>query len=367
MICKRLHLPMGGAMRPTIYTVAQKAGVSIATVSRVLNDHPLVKTETRAKVLQAVEALEYRPSASARSLALNSTETIALIFPLVSGPFFSEIIQGAEVQARRYQYHLLIYSVHTPQDNEQLLRFLSAKVDGMILAASCVSDGYVRGLAQQHLPFVLLGRQKEGIVADSIVPDNRKGAYEVTTHLIECHRYQRIAFVGRTQDQAHSHARYEGYCQALQYADLPLDTALIVHGDFDESSGYKAMARLLSLPNPPQAVFFANDQMALGALAAAREKKIGVPDDLAVVGFDDIQAAAYVQPPLTTVRQEIRQQGTLAVQRLLQRIDNPDIKTEVRILPTRVVLRHSCGCRPLGANDAHRVLGPTPMPRSGLT
>ena len=148
-------------MRPTIYTVAEKAGVSIATVSRVLNGHPLVKAETRAKVLHAVEALGYQPRASARSLALNSTETIALIFPRVSGPFFSEIIQGAEVEARQYQYHLLIYSVHTPQDNERLLRFLSAKVDGLILPSSCVSDAYVRELQQQRIPFVLLGRGKQ--------------------------------------------------------------------------------------------------------------------------------------------------------------------------------------------------------------
>ena len=331
-------------MRPTIYTVAQKAGVSIATVSRVLNDHPLVKAETKTKVLQAVKVLGYQPSASARGLALNSTETIALIFPRVSGPFFSEIIQGTEDEARRYQYHLLIYSVRTPQDNEHLLRFLSAKVDGMILSASCVSEAYVRGLQQQHIPFVLLGREKEGIVADSILPDNRQGAYEVMTHLIADHHYQRIAFVGRSQNLAHSHARYEGYCQALQGADLPLDETLVVHGDFDESSGYQTMAHLLSLSNPPQAVFFANDQMALGALAAAREKQVLIPGDVAIVGFDDIQAATYAQPPLTTVRQEIRQQGVLAVQRLLLRIDNPDIETEVLVLPTRLVLRRSCGC-----------------------
>lgn len=331
-------------MRPTIYTVAQKAGVSISTVSRVLNDSPLVKAGTKAKVLQAVEALGYQPSASARSLALNSTETIALIFPRVSGPFFSEIIQGAEVEARQYQYHLLIYSVHTPQDNEQLLRFLSAKVDGMILAASCVSNAYVRGLQRQHIPFVLLGQEKEGIVADSIMPDNRRGAYEVMTHLIEHHQYQRIAFVGRSPDLAHGHARYEGYGQALQRADLPLDATLVMGGDFDESSGYRAMTLLLGLSNPPQAVFFANDQMALGALAAAREKNVRVPDDVAIVGFDDIQAATYVQPPLTTVRQEIRQQGVLAVQRLLQRIGDPDLEAKTVVLPTQLVVRRSCGC-----------------------
>lgn len=333
-------------MRPTIYTVAQKAGVSISTVSRVLNDHPLVKPETKARVLQAVDALGYQPRASARSLALNSTETIALIFPRVSGPFFSEIIQGAEIEARQNQYHLLIYSVHTPRDNERLLRFLSAKVDGMILAASCVSALYVRELQQQGIPFVLLGREKEGIVADSIMPDNRQGAYEIVTHLLDHHLYRRIAFVGQTQYPAQGHARYEGFCQALQRAGLPLDETLVVQGDFDESSGHRAMMELLDLSLPPQAVFFANDQMALGALAAAREKRAFVPDDVAIVGFDDIQMATYVQPALTTVRQEIRLQGVLAVQRLLQRIDHPDLETETVVLPTQVVVRRSCGCVP---------------------
>ncbi|MBN1933421.1 MAG: LacI family DNA-binding transcriptional regulator [Anaerolineae bacterium] len=324
--------------------MAQKAGVSISTVSRVLNDSSLVKAGTKAKVLQTMEALGYQPSASARSLSLSSTETIALIFPRVSGPFFSEVIQGAEVEARQCQYHLLIYSVHTSQDHEHLLRFLSAKVDGMILAASCVSSAYVRKLEQQHIPFVLLGQEKEGIVADSIMPDNQQGAYDLMTHLIELHRYQRIAFVGQSQDTAHSHARYEGYCQALQRADLSLDATLVMCGDFDESSGYLAMAQLLELSEPPQAVFFANDQMALGALAAAREKNVRIPDDVAVVGFDDIQMATYVQPPLTTVRQEIRQQGVLTVQRLLERIGNPDLEARTVVLPTQLVVRRSCGC-----------------------
>jgi LacI family transcriptional regulator len=331
-------------MRPTIYTVAQQAGVSISTVSRVLNNQSLVKAETKAKVLQAVEALGYQPSASARGLALNSTETIAIIFPRVSGPFFSEIIQGAEVEAQQYQYHLLLYSVYAQQGDERLLRFLSGKVDGMILTTSCVSDAYVRGLQRQRIPFVLLGQEKEGIVADTVMPDNRQGACEVMTHLVMHHRYQRIAFVGRTQDRAHSHARYEGYCQALQRADLPLDAALVVRGDFDEPSGYRAMAQLLDLPRPPQAVFFANDQMALGALAAAREKHVHVPDDVAIVGFDDIQMATYAQPSLTTVRQETRRQGALAIQRLLQRIDDPDVGAKTLVLPTHLVARRSCGC-----------------------
>ena len=331
-------------MRPTIYTVAQQAEVSIATVSRGLNNHPRVKAETRAKVLRAMEELGYQPSASARGLALHSTETIALIFPRVSGPFFSEIIQGAEAEARQHGYHLLIYSVHDRQGNAPLLRFLPAKVDGMVLTVNCVSAPFVQGLQRRGIPFVLLGQEKTGITADSISPDNQQGAYEIVTHLIRHHGYRRIAFVGRSPHQAHSLARYGGYCHALQAAGLPLDAALVMQGAFDESSGYRVMAHLLEWADPPQAVFFANDQMALGALAAAREKQVRVPDDVAVVGFDDIEAAAYVQPPLTTVRQDIRNQGVLAVQLLLQRLADPDTATETLVLPTQLVVRRSCGC-----------------------
>jgi LacI family transcriptional regulator, galactose operon repressor len=191
---------------------------------------------------------------------------------------------------------------------------------------------------------VLLGREKEGVTADSIMPDNQQGAYEIVTHLIQHHGYRRIAFVGRSPDQVHSLVRYEGYCRALQAAGLPVEDALVTHGEFDESSGYRVMAHLLEWTDPPQAVFFANDQMALGALAAAREKRVRVPDDVAVAGFDDIEAAAYVQPPLTTVRQDIRNQGVLAVQLLLQRLADPDTATEMLVLPTRLVVRRSCGC-----------------------
>lgn len=331
-------------MRPTIYTVAHRAGVSISTVSRVLNGSSLVKEETRTQVLRTVEELGYQPSASARGLARNSTETIALIFSRVSGPFFSEIIQGAEIEARQYHYHLLIYSVQLPQDNEDLLRFLSAKVDGLILTSSAVSEVYLQELQRQRRPFVLLGPTKGGIAADSITPDNRQGAYEVVNHLIQVHHLGRIAFVGRFPELARSQARYEGYCRALSDAGLPLDPALVLDGDFDEPSGHRAMVHLLESPAPPQAVFFVNDQMALGALAAAHEKNVRIPHDVAVVGFDDIQAAAYVQPPVTTVRQEIRRQGELAVQWLLARIEDPDREARTAVLPTQLVVRRSCGC-----------------------
>ena len=331
-------------MRPTIYTVAQRAGVSTATVSRVLNNSPQVKDETRAKVLNALEELGYQPSASARGLALSSTETIALIFPQVSGPFFSEIIQGAEAEAHQHHYHLLIYGVHDREGSDQLLRFLSSKVDGLILTTSWVNQRYVKGLMQQRVPFVLLGQEMDGVVADCIRPSNRNGAYQVVTHLIQHHGYQRIAFVGSSQNMAHSRARYRGYCQALQAASLQKDASLIAHGEFDEASGYRAMTQLLDLAAPPQAVFFANDQMAIGALAAARERQVRVPDDIAIAGFDDIEAAAYAQPPLTTVRQAIRKQGELAVQLLLQRMAHPDARAETLVLPTELVIRRSCGC-----------------------
>jgi len=328
--------------RPTIYTVAEQAGVSIATVSRVLNNSPKLTEETKAKVLKAMKALEYQPSASARCLARNVTETIALVSPDISGPFFSELIRGIETEACRHHYHLLIYGVHSGRDDDQLLPFLSTKVDGMILGSYC-DEAYIRNLHQQRVPFILLIREVEGIAADSIHPDSFDGAYQAVTHLIQ-HGYRQVAFISGPVNSKHSNARFDGYRQALHDHNWLWDPNQVVHGDYTEPSGRRVMEELLSLAKPPRAVFAANDQMAVGALDAVHNRGLRVPDDVAIVGFDDIPAAAYVHPSLTTVRRDIRESGELAVQLLMRRIEDPEAKVENIVLPTQLVVRRSCGC-----------------------
>jgi LacI family transcriptional regulator len=334
-------------MRPTIYTVAQRAGVSISTVSRVLNNQPLVKAETRAKVLQAMEALGYQPNASARGLAANRTGTIAVVFPKLSGPFFSALIHGAEIAASESGYHLLIYGAAGAAlgaDN-QTLGMLTTKVDGLVLASSGVSRCYIRDLQRQNLPVVVLGEEPSGsdTPVDSIQPDNVGGAEKIVTHLIE-HGYRRIALIKGPAARTHASDRERGYRKALQEHGLPWYADLVISGAFDENSGYAAMSRLLQQDPIPDAVFAANDQMAIGAMAAIHKGGLRVPEDIALVGFDDIVTAQYMRPPLTTVHQDLLGQGQLAVNLLLARINGAEPAVEAKILPAVLVIRRSCGC-----------------------
>ncbi len=334
-------------MRPTIHTVAERAGVSIATVSRVLNGSRSVSRTAVERVRRAVGELGYLPNASARGLALSSTGTLAVIFPKLSGPFFSELIRGAEAGARESGYHLLIYGASTvaggPQD--RMLELLATKVDGLILASENICADYVQGVRRWGVPMVVLGREPEGSYVDSIRPDNVSGSVQAVTHLIE-HGYRRIAMITGRGVHGHAGDREAGYRTALQDHGLRLHAELVTQGSFDEASGYEAMQRLLRQRPAPDAVFAANDEMAIGAMAAARERGVGVPADVAIVGFDDIEPARYVQPPLTTIHQDVQGQGRIAVQMLLARVRGSDAVVEARLISTTLVIRESCGCRP---------------------
>lgn len=332
-------------MRPTIRTVAARAGVSIATVSRFLNGSVHINAETEARVRKAIDDLGYLPNAAARGLATNTTMTIALIFPKLSGPFFSELIRGAETEASAAGYHLLIYSVtgSTAEDEAPTLGSLTTKVDGLILASRGVPQNDVRDLQRQGTPIVLLGEEPGEIAGDSIRPDNAGGAVQMVTHLLE-HGYRRIAFIQGPETQTHAQERLRGYCDALHACGLPCAPELIVSGAFDEHSGYAAMQQLLHLRPRPEAVFAANDQMAIGAMAAIYESGLRIPEDVALAGFDDIEPARYLRPPLTTVHQDMTRQGQLAVQMLLARIQGSEAPPETRVLPTELVIRRSCGC-----------------------
>jgi LacI family transcriptional regulator len=334
-------------MKPTIYSIAAQAGVSIATVSRAFNGSPRISEATRERVMQIAHEMGYQPSASARNLAMSSTETLALVFPQISGPYFSEFINGAESVARSHQYHLLVYSSLDADQEDPLLNLLPARTDGIILGTRSSSTAYIHRLHQRRFPFILLGREVPGLETHSLHPDNERGALDITRHLIGVHGYQQIAFICGPQDQLHNSERLQGYQRALNEAGLALDPQLLAPGNFDEASGYAAAQMLLERQPRPQAIFAANDQMAIGAIAAANERGLHVPEDLAVVGFDDIPTAPYLQPPLTTVNVAIFEQGAQAVQLLLKQIAEPNLPARVLHIPTRLVVRHSCGCNPL--------------------
>lgn len=331
-------------MKPTIYTIAKEAGVSIATVSRAFNNHPRIGAETKAAILKIAADLGYQPSASARSLATSTTETIALVLPHISDPFFSEIIRGAETVSKERHYHLLIYSSQDLDAEDSLLSLLPARTDGLVIGSFYSGSQYIRKLYDQGFPLVLLGFALPGLDVNTITPDNYSGAYELTRHLIEQHGLHKIAFICGPDFQSHSHERLLGYKKALLECGLPVLPEWIVPGNFDETSGHAAALRLMNLPNPPKAIFAGNDSMAVGALAVANELGFSVPEDIAVMGFDDIPSAQYLHPPLTTVSVGTYDQGAKAVEMLLERITHPNSPRLEQILPAPVVLRRSCGC-----------------------
>ena len=333
-------------MRPMIHTVAERAGVSIATVSRYLNGSARLGPATAIKVRRAIDELGYVPNAAARGLAMQSTETLALVFPRLSGPFFSELIRGAESAAQEMGYHLLIYGASN--DNTKMVPTLAAKVDGLILASEGICLGCLETLQQRDTPVVVLGRTTRHASVDSLRPENIGGAQTAVTHLLG-HGYRRIAMIAGPRTQQHAADRERGYEMALQSHGIPYDPALVVYGDFGEASGYRTMQDLLFQTKPIDAVFAANDQMAIGALAAAGEAGIRVPEDVALIGFDDITAACYAQPPLTTVHQDMHGQGHLAVRMLLARIGGSTEATVTEVTPTELVVRRSCGCRADGS------------------
>lgn len=336
-------------MKPTIYTIAEQAGVSIATVSRAFNNSPRISAETRLRVLRVADTLGYRPSASARSLATSTTNTLALILPQTSGPYYSELLRGAESISRSMQYHLLIYSCRDLDTPDDVLGFLPARVDGLLISTLCSTGEYLRRLMAQHYPFVLINSNVLPTPLNTVNPDNVSGAYAMTQHLLHAHGYRDIGFIMGEEKQPHSVERLAGFRRAMEENNVPVNENWIKAGFFDEASGYDRARELLTLTPRPRALFASSDLMAIGAMAAAAELGLRVPQDVAIVGFDDVPTARFVQPPLTTVSVSTFEQGERAVRRLLKLIAEPTLAPEQLLLPSPLVLRSSCGCEPANA------------------
>jgi LacI family transcriptional regulator len=331
-------------VKPNIYTIAKEASVSIASVSRALNGSAGISEATRERILRVAREFGYQPSASARGLATRTTETLALVIPQISGPYFSELIRGAESVTRAQHYHLLVYSSVDAGEDDPLLRLLPARTDGIILGTHYSTDRYIHSLHRQEVPFLVFGRTISGITTSSVQPENEPGAYALTRHLLDVHGFRRIAFISGPEDQPHSQERLSGYTRALVESEITPAPDWVVAGKFNENSGYEAAQRLLDQAERPQAIFAGNDQMAIGVMAAASERGTRVPEDLAVVGFDDIPTARYLQPALTTVNLAIFEQGVKAVELLIEQITDPEAPARTVTIPTTLVVRRSCGC-----------------------
>ncbi len=340
----------------TIEDIAIKAGVSRSTVSRVLNGRSNVRDETRQCVLEVINATGYRPHAAAHNLASQRSETIGLVLPLsvslfFSDPYFPHLIKGIAQACNNNNYTLALFLAGTPEDQTKLFSRVSQKglVDGVIIQSGHHGDqSIIHELSQTSIPVMVAGRplQPDGI--NYIDIDNVAAAQMAVEHLIKL-GHKRIATITGPLDGTVGMDRLQGYCNALNKAGIEIDAGLIVTGDFTEAGGHTAFQKLL--PARPEALFAASDNMAVGAIHAAREAGLLIPEDLAVVGFDDLPIANGFDINLTTVRQPVVDFGIAAVTGLIDMIKH-GLKRGVRIcVDTELVIRDTCGASMIKAND----------------
>jgi LacI family transcriptional regulator len=353
--------------RSTIYEVAQRSGVSTATVSRVMADGKGFSEATRERVRATAAELGWVPSGPARGLASKRAGVVGLLFPDFgqsgdaeeeSPLYVDQVIRGAERAATSAGDAVMIAATRTASGRD-LAFSVAGKTDGVVVMARSLSEADITALSRS-VPVVMLADRYAGDGPDFVGADNRSGSREITTHLIEVHGHTDLAFLSGPPDSPDSGERFEGFCEALRQAGLPVPREPAATGGFTEAGGRQAIAALLSGGRwsvggrrgsvgggrAPRAIVCGNDEMAIGALLALRAKRLRVPADVAVTGFDDIAAAHHVRPGLTTVRQPMRELGEQSVRMLLARIADPAAPRRSVILPTKTVIRRSCGCRP---------------------
>jgi LacI family transcriptional regulator len=322
----------------TIRDVARKANVSVATVSRTINGQQHVAEPVRERVMQAARALNYVPHHAARSLSSRRTHTIGVVLPDLHGEFFSELIRGIDQAARRHGYHLLVSSHHGEAAAQRsALERLPGRVDGVLLMAPSLGEDALLDNLPASLPAVLLNSGDHASAHPALSVDNYGGARAMTRHLLDA-GHRRIAFIGGPRDNVDAQQRLRGYLDEVAAAGVAPWT---LDGGFDEASG-DAAGRVLAAGERPDAVFAANDMMALGCLFAFNHAGLAVPDDIALAGFDDVPMARYVHPALTTMHVDIAGLGSAALELLIDHLSpasdaNPTARSSPGITPDLIV------------------------------
>jgi len=335
--------------QPTISDVAQKAGVSIATVSRVINKTSPVAAETAQRVQAAIEELVFVPRAAARILASRRTETLGLLLPEIGGAFFSPLLRGIEAEAQIAGYDLLIHATsHIPHASRPVAyRPLGEhNTDGLIVFTQSIDEKEVSRLHALNFPLVLLFQNSpEGFNIPAVIIENKSGAREIVEHLIQVHNRRRIVFLRGPEDNEDSQWRERGYCEALEANGIPFDTSRVATGGFNEADAQIVIEEMLVDGVDFDAVFSGDDDTAAGVITALTKAGKHVPQDVAVVGFDDVSIARYLRPALTTVRSPIEQVGREGVRQLVRLIRDKQAEALVT-MRTELVIRESCGCTP---------------------
>jgi DNA-binding LacI/PurR family transcriptional regulator len=330
----------------TINDVATLAGVSIATVSRVINGTTPVAEITASKVRQAINSLHFTPHSAARILASRKTNTIGLILPEISGYYFSPLLHGVEECIRGSKYDLLVHSsVSQPESAERTAQKLGEhNTDGLLIFADSLPAVEIVRLYEHEFPMVLLHQSPpQGLDIPCVTIENKAGTLKIINHLIEVHGFTRIAFLAGPEREEDAHWRELGYREALISHGINFDPDLVSKGLFDTAVAQASVTQLLARGIPFEAIFTGDDDSAMGALTALQHAGKRVPEDVAVVGFDDIYISQYVSPPLTTIHAPIEQAGFIAAQQLIHLIQKENVDPLV-LLPTELIIRRSCGC-----------------------
>lgn len=332
----------------TLEDIAERAGVSRSTVSRVINDHPNVRTSVRKRVLEVIQSTGYRPNAAARTLASQRSWTIGLILPLsvsffFTDPYYSHLTKGIAQACNQFDYTLALFLVGSKEDEEKIFPRISRKnlLDGVIVQSGHHGDQDIIGrMVDDNMPLVIVGRPFRSDNVSYVDIDNVNAAYNAVSHLARL-GYQRIGTITGPANSTVGIDRKEGYRKALIERGREVDESLIIEGDFTEAGGYYGMQELLHVK--PDAVFAASDVMAIGAMRAVRDAGLKIPDDIAFVGFDDLPIATLSSIQLTTIRQPVVQFGAKTVEILIDLIENGINPPRHIIMDTELVIRESCG------------------------
>ncbi len=341
-------------MSASIADVARRARVSISTVSRVVNRSNLVSPKTRARVQRAIEELGYAPNAFARGLMLRKSEIVGLVLPDMHGEFYSEIIRGANEQARASGYHLIVSSAKDAEDMRALLQGFMGRsiVDGIAVMVSELTSHIQECLDRIRIPAVVMDEDVVGARHDCVVINQREGALAIMRHLVRNCGARRIIFVGGWQTNVDTIARLEAYRDILCESNQPFDHGDVHYLDYSYDTAYTfAAAHVREWAGAGHCVFAANDEMASAIVDAASHAGIMVPGDLAVVGFDDTRVARMTRPPLTTVRAPMAKMGAESIRILCQRVNEPDREPVRLSLRPKLIVRQSCGAQAPASSD----------------
>lgn len=354
-------------MSITLKDIAKICGVSTATVSLVISDHPRIPESTKKRVLKIIKKLGYYPHSAARALSTNRTKTICVVLPQIphifSDPFFGEVLSGIYDYSSKNDYRLVL-EVATYEFcfyKKYLQMFKERVIDGMIYVGSTLDDRYLIDLKNENLPFILVGSYFPDVDINYVIGDNFQGGYIATKYLIQL-GHRRIGYITGHFKIISAYDRFLGYKKALLDHGLQYDENLVLNADFDEITGYKAMIKLLndrdkqSLRDKISAVFAGNDLMAIGAIRAIQERGLRIPQDISVIGMDNLPLSGFKEISLTTVEYNIRLMGEITCKKVIELIENSSKHTKPQIkeiLPVKLIIRNTCSKNPFGEDTEH--------------